>query len=214
MVRKFIVDSVTYWAREYKIDGFRFDLMGLHHVKTMKAVRRALNEIDPSIIIYGEGWAAADSTLPGGLRALKSNTPQLKGIASFSNDMRDAVKGHVFHQREPGFVQGAGFEEPIKFGIVAATYHEQVDYGRANYGEGPWALEPSQCITYAASHDNLTLWDKLIASAPDVSEEERVKMQKLANALVLWGQDSVFACGAGVCPYQRRKHNSFSRLTG
>lgn len=210
MVRKFIVHSVTYWAREYKIDGFRFDLMGLHHVTTMKAVRKALNEIDPSIIIYGEGWAAADSTLPGGLRALKSNTPQLKGIASFSNDMRDAVKGHVFHQSEPGFVQGAGYEEPVKFGIVAATYHEQVDYLKANHGQGPWAVEPGQCITYAASHDNLTLWDKLSASAPDASEEERIKMQKLANALVLTSQGIPFLhAGQEFARTKEGEHNSY-----
>ena len=87
MVRKFIVDSVAYWAREYHIDGFRFDLMGLHHIETMRAVRTALDEIDPTIIVYGEGWAAADSTLPANVRAVKDNTSQLKGIASFSDDI-------------------------------------------------------------------------------------------------------------------------------
>lgn len=195
MVRKFIVDSVTYWAREYKIDGFRFDLMGLHHIHTMQAVREALNEIDPSIIVYGEGWAAAESTLPGNVRAVKENTPQLPGVASFCDDFRDAVKGHVFHQHLPGFVQGGGGGEGVKFGIVGAIYHPQIDYGQANHGRGPWALEPSQCVNYAEAHDNLTLWDKLAASCPEAPEGERIKMQKLANAIVLTSQGIPFLHG-------------------
>ncbi len=192
MVRKFIVDSVAYWAREYHIDGFRFDLMGLHHIETMRAVRTALDEIDPTIIVYGEGWAAADSTLPANVRAVKDNTSQLKGIASFSDDIRDAVKGHVFHQHLPGFVQGKGSVEAVKFGITAAVYHPQVDYSKAGVGRGPWAVEPSQCITYTEAHDNLTLWDKLAASCPGEPEGERIKMQKLANALILTSQGIAF----------------------
>lgn len=192
MVRKFIVDSVTYWAREYKIDGFRFDLMGLHHIETMQAVRRALDEVDPSILIYGEGWAAGESILPGNVRAVKENTPQLKGIASFNDDFRDAVKGHVFHKHLPGFIQGEGSGEGVKFGIVGAVYHPQIDYGQSGAGREPWALAPSQCVNYVESHDNLTLWDKLAASLPDEPEEERIKLQKLANALVLTSQGIPF----------------------
>lgn len=192
MVRKFIVDSVTYWAREYHIDGFRFDLMGLHHIETMRAVRKALDEVDPSIIVYGEGWAAADSTLPGTVRALKENMPQLPGMAAFNDDLRDAIKGHVFHRHIPGFVQGKGSGDSVKPGIVGAVYHPQIDYGKGVRTRGPWALAPEQCINYVESHDNLTLWDKLADSCPYASEEERVRMHKLAAAVVLTSQGIPF----------------------
>ena len=188
MVRKFIVDSVTYWAKEYKLSGFRFDLMGLHHLETMEAVRRALSQIDPQILVYGEGWAAASSTLPEQERALKENTPALPGIASFCNDLRDGVKGHVFHTREGGFIQGQGFEETVKFGIVAAIWHPQIDYSKVLYSKKPWALEPSQAVLYVEAHDNLTLWDKLLCTTAPFAHDERLNMMKLAQTIVLTSQ--------------------------
>lgn len=192
MVRKMIVDSVRYWAEEFKIDGFRFDLMGLHHIQTMKAVRRALDLIDTDIIIYGEGWSAGGSTLPEEVRAGKDNTPKLSGIGSFCNDMRDGIKGHVFHHLEPGFIQGGGLEETVKFGIVGAVYHPQIDYDKVMYSAVPWALKPEQTVVYTESHDNLTLWDKLLCTSKDLEEGERVKMDKLANAIVLTSQGIPF----------------------
>ena len=192
MVRKMIVDSVRYWVDEYKIDGFRFDLMGLHHIQTMKAVRRALDLINTDILIYGEGWSAGGSILPEEVRAGKGNTPKMPGIASFCNDMRDGIKGHVFHHLEPGFIQGGGLVETVKFGIVGAVYHPQMDYHRVIHSSTPWALKPGQAVIYTESHDNLTLWDKLLCTSAALGEEERIKMHKLANAIVLTSQGIPF----------------------
>lgn len=192
MVRKFIVDSVTYWAREYKLAGFRFDLMGLHHIETMQAVRRALDLLNPQMIIYGEGWAAASSTLPEQKRAMKENAVHFQGIASFSNDLRDGIKGHVFHTSQGGFIQGQGYEETLKFGIVGAIQHPQIDYSKVLYSRGPWAIAPSQSVAYAEAHDNLTLWDKLLCTTPPLADDERKKMMKLAHAILLTSQGIPF----------------------
>lgn len=212
MVRKFIIDSVTYWAREYKVKGFRFDLMGLHDIKTMKKIRQALDEIDPSIIIYGEGWTGGLSPLPDDRKALKGNVSRMPGVAVFNDDLRDGAKGHTFHQKEPGFVNGGhGAEETIKFGVVGATEHPEVDYGRVYYAKFPWASQPHQCINYVESHDNLNLWDKIAASAEWAREEDRIHMHKLALAIVLTSQGIPFL-QAG-CEFLRSKqgeHNSYN----
>lgn len=192
MVRKFIVDSVTYWAREYKVAGFRFDLMGLHHIETMQAVRRALDGISPEILIYGEGWAATGSTLPEDERAMKENTVHIPGVASFCSDVRDGIKGHVFHTAEGGFIQGQGFEETVKFGIVGAVQHPQIDYGQVLYSRGPWAIAPTQSVVYCEAHDNLTLWDKLLCTTAPEHKHERLKMMKLAHAILLTSQGIPF----------------------
>lgn len=192
MVRKFILDSVSYWAQEYKLAGFRFDLMGLHHLETMQAIRRALDQIQPQMLIYGEGWAAADSTLPEQKRAVKRNTLQLPGIASFCNDFRDGIKGHVFTTREPGFIQGGGYQETVKFGIVGAINHPQINYDHILYSHGPWALDPSQSVSYVEAHDNLTLWDKLLCTTKPQDDGERVALMKLAHTLVLTSQGIPF----------------------
>lgn len=192
MVRKFIVDSVTYWAKEYKLAGFRFDLMGLHHLKTMQAVRRALDQIQPQIMIYGEGWAAGPSTLPDYERAVKENTVHLPGVASFGNDLRDGLKGHVFNTGDGGFIQGRGYEETLKFGIAGAVQHLQVDYSKVLYSKGPWAIDPSQNVLYAEAHDNLTLWDKLLCTTPSEAGEERLKMIKLVHTILLTSQGIPF----------------------
>ena len=194
MVRKYIVDSVVYWATEYHIDGFRFDLMGIHDIKTMNAVREALDKVDPSIIIYGEGWTAGESPLLESERALKTNMGSLDTrIAAFSDDIRDGIKGSVFNAEENGYVSGReSMEETIKFGIVASTNHNQIDYSMINYSSFPWAKEPTQTITYASAHDNLTLWDKLASSNPSDSEEDRIKMNLLSSAIVLTSQGTPF----------------------
>ncbi len=192
MVRKLIVDSVCYWAREYKIAGFRFDLMGLHHIDTMRAIREALDKINPNILIYGEGWAAGASTLPEHKRALKENTPLLPKIASFCSDLRDGIKGHVFHNHDRGFIQGGGREETVKFGIAGAVSHPQIDYRQVLYSNSPWALAPSQSVSYAEAHDNLTLWDKLLCTTAPEEEFARIAMMKLAHTLILTSQGIPF----------------------
>lgn len=195
MFRKFMIDSIIYWAKEYHIDGFRFDLMGLHDIETMKLIREEVNKIDDSIIIYGEGWTGGDTPLPENDRALKKNTVQYDKlqIAAFSDDMRDGVKGDVFVSEKPGFANnGYGFEETIKSGIVASINHDQIDYSKVIYSDKFWANEPYQTITYASAHDNYTLWDKLCITSKWESEEERIKMNKLISAIILTSQGISF----------------------
>lgn len=193
MVRKFIVDSVVYWAKEYKIDGFRFDLMGLHDIETMNEIREALNEIDPSIIIYGEGWDAGGSKLSSNDAALKANTSKLDNIAAFSDDIRDAIKGHVFNSKETGFVSGAeDCVESLIFGLTGSTKTELADFAKVKYSNTGWAGSPLQAINYAEAHDNLTLWDKLATSNPDDSEQDRAKMDKLAASIIFTAQGTPF----------------------
>ena len=200
MVRKMMVDSVKYWAEEYHIDGFRFDLMALHDITTMKEIRTTLDEVDESILIYGEGWTGGDTPLSSEEQALKVNTVKYGDlqIAAFSDDMRDAIKGHVFEDATPGFVNGFnGLEDVIKFGIVASTENDQVEYtGGPNqysgYGTTAWANQPYQTVNYASAHDNLTLWDKLQTTNPDASEEELLAMNKMSAALVLTSQGIPF----------------------
>jgi pullulanase len=194
MVRKYITDSVVYWAKEYHIDGFRFDLMGVHDIDTMNRIRTALDQIDPGILIYGEGWTGGASPLPEELRAMKANMKKLhERIAAFSDDIRDGIKGSVFEEAGQGFVNGGeGMEETIKFGITAAVIHDQVDYKRVNYSDQPWAKAPSQTVNYASAHDNLTLWDKLALSAPESSREDRLRMNLLSAAIVLTSQGIPF----------------------
>jgi pullulanase len=194
MMRKFIIDSVIYWAKEYHIDGFRFDLMGIHDLQTMNQIRYALNALDPSILLYGEGWTGGLSPLPDWERALKENMSKLdRGIAAFSDNIRDAIKGSVFSAHIKGFVNGKdGLEETIKFGIVGGTLHQDVDYARVHYTNIPWASDPTQCINYASAHDNLTLWDKLQLSRPECSREVLIKMNLLSAAIVLTSQGIPF----------------------
>lgn len=189
MVSKFIVESVLYWVEEYHIDGFRFDLMGIHDIETMNLIREEINKIDPSIIIYGEGWTAGNSPLDESKRAVKKNTQQIDGIGAFSDDIRDGIKGGVFNNEESGFVSGAsGKEEWIKFGVVGSIQNRQIDYSLVPYSLAPWANEPYQSVNYAEAHDNLTLWDRLATSNADSSEEDRIKMDKLAAAIVSTSQ--------------------------
>ncbi len=193
MMRKFIIDSVKYWVEEYHIDGFRFDLMGIHDIDTMNQIREILKEIDPTIFVYGEGWTGGDSPLLEAQRAVKKNMYQMPGIAAFSDDMRDAIKGHVFSHQDTGFISDKnGLEESIKFGIVAATTHPQIDYTKVNYSDAPWATHPNQTINYASCHDNHTLWDRLLNSQPDISETDRIRMHILANTIVLTSQGIPF----------------------
>lgn len=193
MVRKFIVESVKYWASEYHIDGFRFDLMAIHDIETMNQVRAALDEIDPTIFVYGEGWTGGDTPLAEELRPTKHNIHKVSRIAAFSDDLRDGLKGSVFKHDDQGFCSGAeGKEETIKFGIVAATQHPQIDYSKVNYSKAYWAGSPLQCINYVSCHDNHTLFDRLLNSNPQASDEVRLRMHRLANTIVLTSQGIPF----------------------
>ena len=195
MFRRYMVDSVVYWAKEYHIDGFRFDLMGIHDIETMKLIREELNKIDSSIIMYGEGWTGGPSPLKEELAALKKNTYKFDKlqIAAFSDDCRDGVKGHVFYDEETGFVNGKdGLEETIKFAVVASTHHKDIDKENIVYSNEFWANEPYQTINYASAHDNYTLWDKLQISTPNCTEEELIAMNKLIAGIILTSQGISF----------------------
>jgi len=194
MMRKFIIDSLLYWNREYHIDGFRFDLMGIHDIRTMKEVRKALDEAEAGILLYGEGWTGGLSPLPDHERAMKSNIRSMGGgIAAFNDNIRDGIKGSVFHQEEPGYISGKpGMEDTIKYGVVAATQHDWVDYSKVLGADYPWALEPTQAVNYASAHDNHTLWDKIALSTPYDSREDRVRMNLLSAAIILTSQGIPF----------------------
>jgi len=193
MVRKFIIESVVYWAKEYHLDGFRFDLMGVHDIETMNQISAALHKIDPTIFIYGEGWTAGNTPLPEADRAIKKNTAQLNKIAVFSDDIRDGIKGGWSSMKDKGFVSGALDKvESVRSGIIASTPNKQVDYSKVNYSKEAWAAQPYQTITYASCHDDNTLFDRLKISNPGASEADLVKMDKLANAIVLTSQGVSF----------------------
>ena len=189
MMGKYICDSVCFFAKEYHVDGFRFDLMAIHDIETMNRLAKQLKEINPNIIIYGEGWAAEEPLLEETRLAKKKNARKMPHIAMFSDNIRDAVKGHVFEVEAKGFVNGAAdMEEEIKFAVVGATYHSQAQEGK----EVSWAGTAGQCINYVSAHDDLTLWDKLALTNPDADEETRKAMNKLAAAIVYTSQGVPF----------------------
>ncbi|MCP5487910.1 MAG: type I pullulanase [Verrucomicrobia bacterium] len=213
MFTRFMIDSLVYWAREYHVDGFRFDLMGLHDLETMNLIRAAMDDLDPSILLYGEGWTGGDSPLPESERAIKVNAAQLNRIGVFSDDMRDGVKGAVWDAGRKGFVNGGeNYEETIKFGVVAGVRHPSVRYTKVNYSHRPWAKEPHHCVNYCSAHDNHTLWDKLLLTNPEDSEADRIRMHSLSNAIVLTSQGISFL-HAGT-DFLRTKHgeeNSYNK---
>lgn len=213
MVRRYIVESVKYWAKEYHIDGFRFDLMGIHDIETMNAVKASLAEVDPSIFVYGEGWAAGDSPLPVEKRAIKVNAPELKEVAVFSDDFRDALKGSVFDAKQAGFASGkpAGNEASVKFGIVGAIQHPQIDYAKILYCKAPYANNPTQVINYVSCHDDLCLVDKLKLSAPaNARADELIRFNKLAQTIIFTSQGVPFMrAGEELLHDKKGVHNSF-----
>ena len=207
MVRKYIIDSLKYWNEEFHIDGFRFDLMGIYDLETMKAIRKEL----PELLLYGEGWTADQSPMPEDQRAVKRNLHQLPGIAAFNDDFRDALKGNHSSKKTKGFVSGLDLrEEAVKFGAVAAVNHPEIVYDYVETSKKPWATQPDQCVNYASCHDNYTLWDKLKSSCPKATDEEMRKMVKLAGALVLTSQGIPFLhSGVEFCRTKGGNPNSY-----
>ena len=210
-MRDFIINSTKYWADEYHIDGFRFDLMAIHDIETMNEVAAELKKINPSIFVYGEGWTAGDSPLPVEQRALKENVSKMEGIAVFSDDIRDAIKGHYSNAEERGFVTGKpGNEETVKIGIVASTAHPQVDYSKGNNSKFAYATSPEMIINYVSCHDDLTLTDKLAKSMPGSTEAERQRAARLAQTIVFTSQGTPFMfAGEEVFRDKKGVHNSY-----
>lgn len=191
MVQKLIVDSLIYWAKEYHIDGFRFDLMGVLDIDTMNVIAERLNEIRSDIYLYGEGWNGGPSSLAEEKRAFKASAKKMPGIGMFNDDIRDTIKGSVFYDDHLGFVNGGThLENALRYGITGAVAHPQVDYDA--YGSKPWAKEPGQSINYVSCHDNYTLWDKLSVSCPEASEEKKKAMNRLCAAIVFTSQGVPF----------------------
>ena len=195
LMRQFMLESVKYWIDEFHIDGFRFDLMGVHDIETMLAIREMVNRIDPSIYIYGEGWSAGSCAYPNDQLAMKANTFKLNGIGAFSDDMRDALRGPFSDNTKGAFLAGIpGEEESLKFGIVGGIAHPQVDMNLVNYDKKPWTAEPTQQISYVSCHDDMCLVDRLKATVPGIKDASRTESERTAELirLDLLAQTAVF----------------------
>lgn len=211
MMRKYMIESVLYWINEYHIDGFRFDLMGIHDIETMNEIRKAASAVDPTIFIYGEGWAASAPQMPEDSLAMKANTYKMPGIAAFSDEMRDALRGPFNNNEQGAFLAGLpGGEESIKFGIAGAVKHPQINNDSVNYSKAPWAGQPTQMISYVSCHDDMCLVDRLKASVPGITPEELVRLDKLAQTAVFTSQGVPFIyAGEEVLRDKKGVHNSY-----
>jgi len=211
MMRKYMVESIKHWINEYHIDGFRFDLMGIHDIETMNAIRKAASEIDPTIFIYGEGWAANPPQLPESQLAMKANTHSMPGIAAFCDEMRDGLRGPFNDNEQGAFLAGEpGHEESVKFGIVGAIAHPGVSNEGVNYSDQAWATEPTQMISYVSCHDAMCLVDRLNSSIPDIDADELARLDKLAQTVVFTSQGIPFIyAGEEVMRDKKGVHNSY-----
>lgn len=221
LMREFILESVKYWIDEYHIDGFRFDLMGVHDIETMQQIRAEVNKIDPSIYIYGEGWSAGSCAYPVDKLAMKANAQQLNGIAAFSDDMRDALRGPFSDDHKGALLAGIpGEEESLKFGIVGGIAHPQVDMTKVNYDKKPWTNNPTEQISYVSCHDDMCLVDRLKASIPsltdkNIPEKERtaelIRIDQLAQTAVFTSQGVPFILsGEEMLRDKQGVHNSYN----
>lgn len=218
LMRRFMIESVKYWINEYHIDGFRFDLMGIHDIETMNAIRKAVDKIDPSIFIYGEGWSAGECAYPYEKLAMKAHIPQMPRIAAFSDDIRDALRGPFSDDTKGAFLAGLpGEEESLKAGIAGMIQHPQVDYSKVNYSKEPWALEPTQMISYVSCHDDMCLVDRLKASVKGLTDQTTNLQNDQLICLDLLAQTAVFTsqgvpfmlCGEEMLRDKKGVHNSF-----
>ena len=221
MMRRFMMESVKYWINEYHIDGFRFDLMGCHDIETMNQIRQMVNTIDPTIFIYGEGWSAGACALPNEKLGMKANIPQMHGIAAFSDEIRDALRGPFSDDTVSGWLgrlntskagQFTGDQEveSLKFGLVGCIQHPQVDMKKVNYSKEPWAIEPTQMMSYVSCHDDMCLVDRLKASIPRIKEDELIRLDLLAQTAVFTSQGVPFMLsGEELLRNKKGVHNSF-----
>lgn len=221
LMREFMLESVKYWIDEYHIDGFRFDLMGVHDIETMQQIRAEVNKIDPSIYIYGEGWSAGSCAYPVDKLAMKANAQQLNGIAAFSDDMRDALRGPFSDDHKGALLAGIpGEEESLKFGIVGGIAHPQVDMTKVNYDKKSWTNNPTEQISYVSCHDDMCLVDRLKASIPsltdkNIPEKERtaelIRIDQLAQTAVFTSQGVPFILsGEEMLRDKKGVHNSYN----
>jgi pullulanase len=210
MMRKFMLESVKYWINEYHIDGFRFDLMGVHDIETMNQIRQMVDQIDPTIFIYGEGWSAGTCAYPQEKLAMKAHIPQMPGIAAFSDELRDALRGPFSDDTMAGWLGRQNETESVKYGIAGAIAHPQVDMSKVNYAKEPWALEPTQMISYVSCHDDMCLVDRLKASIPGITTDELIRLDLLAQTAVFTSQGVPFMLsGEELLRDKKGVHNSF-----
>jgi pullulanase len=210
MMRKFMIESVKYWINEYHIDGFRFDLMGIHDIETMNQIRKAVDDIDPTIFIYGEGWSAGTCAYPQEQLGMKANITKMPGIAAFSDEIRDALRGPFSDDTKAAWLADGSESESLKYGIVGAIAHPQVDMTKVNYSQEPWALEPTQMISYVSCHDDMCLVDRLKASIPNIKTDEIIRLDLLAQTVVFTSQGVPFMLsGEELLRNKKGVHNSF-----
>lgn len=207
LMREFMLESVLYWAKEYHIDGFRFDLMGIHDIETMNIISAELKNYDPSIFIYGEGWSAGTCAYPQDQLAMKASTYKLNDIAAFSDDLRDALRGPFYDNHQAAFLGGVkGHEEVVKFGIVGAISHPEVKCDRE-----PWTKSPAQHISYVSCHDDPCLVDRLKMSIPGITEDELIRLDLLAQTAVMTSQGVPFILsGEEMLRDKKGVHNSYN----
>lgn len=208
LMRQYMIESFKYWADEYHLDGFRVDLMGVHDIATMNLIREALPK---NVLIYGEGWSAGSCAYPVEKLAMKANVYQMPGIAAFSDEMRDAIRGPFSDDRQSAFLAGKpGHQESIKAGIVGCIEHPQVDYSKVNYSKKPWAIEPTQMMAYVSCHDDLCLVDRLKASIPGIGTDELIRLDLLAQTAVFTSQGVPFMLsGEEMLRDKKGVHNSY-----
>ena len=207
-MRRFMVESVKYWVDEYHIDGFRFDLMGVHDIETMNAIRAA---VPKDIFIYGEGWSAGGCAIPNERLGMKANIQQMPGIAAFSDEIRDGLRGPWDSNSKAAFLGGVkGNEESLKFGIVGAIRHPGVDYSKVNYSQAPYANEPTQMIAYVSCHDDMCLVDRLKASVKGITIDELICLDLMAQTVVMTSQGVPFMLsGEEMLRDKKGVHNSY-----
>ena len=222
IMRAYMMASVKYWMEEYGIDGFRFDLMGVHDIETMNAIAQMVEEefakdnysiprFPPNVLLYGEGWSAGSCAYPNEKLAMKAHMKQMPAIAAFSDEMRDALRGPWDGDDKAAFLGGVpGFEESLKFGIAGATQHPQIDYSKVNYSKEPWANYSSQMISYVSCHDDMCLVDRLKTSIPNISQKDLIKLDLMAQTAVFTSQGIPFILsGEEMLRDKKGVHNSF-----
>ena len=192
-MRRFMIESLKHWMRDYHIDGFRFDVMGLHDVETMNQIVRELTAIDPAVLLYGEGWSCAPARLPQGQAVVKTAMARVQGVAAFGDELRDGMRGLWTDQHARGFLLGAPDSVmSVRFGITAGVYHPQVDYDKVYHAQAPWAVQPTQMVNYVGCHDDLCLADRIAATGGPMPVHVQRELCALAFAVLLTSQGIPF----------------------